>query len=337
MDYAKACMDEHPSKVKRDERVSREEIRKLYDLPLMDLVFRAATVHREHWDPNNVEMSTLVSIKTGACPEDCSYCTQSSRYETGLKYEPLLQIQEVMKQAHAAKAAGSHRLCMGAAWREIKDGPQFDAVLEMVKGVKSLGMEACVTLGMLKEHQAARLKEVGLDYYNHNLDTSPENYCNIVSTRTYQDRLDTLEAVRKAGIHVCSGGILGMGESREDRVGLIHQLANLPEQPRSVPINKLMRMPGTPLADAQPIDDIEFVRTVAVARIVMPRSRVRLSAGRVDMSPAVQALCFVAGANSMFAGEKLLTAANPDADDDLAMLRSLGMNWNVRPWSDDDH
>jgi biotin synthase len=190
---------------------------------------------------------------------------------------------------------------------------------------------------MLKEHQALRLKEVGLDYYNHNLDTSPENYCNIVSTRTYQDRLDTLDAVRKAGIHVCSGGILGMGETREDRVGLIHQLANLPEPPSSVPINKLMRMPGTPMADAQPIDDIEFVRTVAVARIVMPKARVRLSAGRVDMSPAVQALCFVAGANSMFAGEKLLTAANPDADDDLAMLRSLGMNWEVRPWSEDDH
>ncbi len=336
MDYAKPCMDEHPSKVKRAERVTREEIRKLYDLPLMDLVFRAASVHREHWDPNNVQMSTLVSIKTGACPEDCSYCTQSSRHDTGLKYEPLLQVQEVMKQAQAAKEAGSHRLCMGAAWREVKDGPQFDAVLEMVKGVKSMGLEACVTLGMLQEHQAARLKEAGLDYYNHNLDTSPENYCNIVSTRTYQDRLDTLEAVRKAGIHVCSGGILGMGESREDRVGLLHELANLPQQPNSVPINKLMRMPGTPLAEAEPIDDVEFVRTVAVARLLMPRSRVRLSAGRVDMSPVMQALCFLAGANSLFAGEKLLTAANPDANDDIAMLRSFGMNWDIKPWSEDD-
>jgi biotin synthase len=335
MDYAKACMDEHPSKVKRDERISREEIRKLYDLPLMDLVYRAASVHREHWDPNGVQMSTLVSIKTGACVEDCSYCTQSSRYETETKYEPLMQVQEVMKQAHAAKASGSNRLCMGAAWREVKDGPQFDAVLEMVKGVKSLGMEACVTLGMLKEHQAAKLKEAGLDYYNHNLDTSPENYANVISTRTFQDRLDTLEAVRKAGVHVCSGGILGMGEGREDRVGLLHELANLPEQPGSVPINKLMRMPGTPMADAEPIDDIEFVRTVAVARLIMPKARVRLSAGRVDMNPSMQALCFMAGANSMFAGDKLLTAANPGQDADMAMLKSFGMNVEVKPYQDE--
>lgn len=335
MDYARACMDEHPSKVQRDERVSREEIRKLYELPLMELVFRAAGVHRQHWDPNNVQMSTLVSIKTGACVEDCSYCTQSSRYDTGTQYEPLMQVQEVMKQAQAAKAAGSNRLCMGAAWREVKDGPQFDAVLDMVRGVKSMGMEACVTLGMLKEHQAARLKEAGLDYYNHNLDTSPENYCNVITTRTFQDRLDTLEAVRNAGVHVCSGGILGMGESREDRVGLLHELANLPEQPGSVPINKLMRMPGTPMADAAPIDDVEFVRTVAVARILMPKARVRLSAGRVEMGQAMQALCFLAGANSMFAGEKLLTAANPNSDSDLAMLQSFGMNWEVTPWQDD--
>ena len=335
MDYAKACMDEHPSKVQREERVSREEIRKLYDLPLMDLVYRAASVHREHWDPNDVQMSTLVSIKTGACPEDCSYCTQSSRYETSTKYEPLMQVREVLQQAVAAKEAGSNRLCMGAAWREVKDGPQFDAVIEMVKGVKAMGMEACVTLGMLKEHQAARLKEAGLDYYNHNLDTSPENYCNVISTRTFQDRLDTLEAVRKAGVHVCSGGILGMGESREDRVGLLHELANLPEQPKSVPINKLMRMPGTPMADAAPIDDIEFVRTVAVARLIMPAARVRLSAGRVEMGAAMQALCFMAGANSMFAGDKLLTAANPGNDADMAMLDSFGMRVEVSPYQDE--
>jgi biotin synthase len=335
MDYAKPCMDEHPSKVKRAERISREEIRKLYDLPLMDLVYRAASVHREHWDPNNIQMGYLISIKTGACPEDCSYCTQSSRYETGLKYEPLMQVQDVMKQAEAAKATGANRVCMGAAWREIKDGPQFDTVIEMVKGVKSLGLEACVTLGMLKENQATRLKEAGLDYYNHNLDTSPENYCNIISTRTYQDRLDTLENVRKAGIQVCSGGILGMGEGREDRVGLLHQLANLPEPPQSVPVNKLMRMPGTPLADVEPIDDVEFVRTVAVARIIMPKARVRISAGRIEMSEAMQALCFLAGANSMFAGEKLLTAANPGDDKDLAMLASFGMKAEVANLSDE--
>jgi biotin synthase len=334
MDFAKACMDEHPSKIQREERTTREEIRKLFDLPLMDLVFRAASVHREHWNPNEVQMSTLVSIKTGACPEDCSYCTQSSRYETETKYEPLMQVRDVLEQAKAAKAAGSNRLCMGAAWREVKDGPQFDAVLEMVHGVKDLGMEACVTLGMLTGSQASRLKQAGLDYYNHNLDTSPENYCNIITTRTYQDRLDTLQAVRDAGVHVCSGGILGMGESREDRVGLLHELSNLPTPPESVPINRLMRMPGTPLAEAEPVDDIEFVRTIAVARILMPASRVRLSAGRVEMNSSMQALCFMAGANSMFAGEKLLTAANPGQDKDVAMLESFGMRVEVTPFVD---
>lgn len=333
MDFARGCKDEHPTQAERTERVTREEIRALYDLPLPDLLFRAQAVHRQHWDPLDIQMSTLVSIKTGACPEDCSYCTQSSRYETDLKYQPLMQVRDVLDQAVAAKATGSSRLCMGAAWREVKDGPQFDSVLEMVRGVKAMGMEACVTLGMLNESQATRLREAGLDYYNHNLDTSPENYANVISTRTFQDRLDTLEAVRNAGVHVCSGGILGMGESREDRVGLLHELANLPKAPESVPINKLMRMPGTPLADAEPIDDIEFVRTIAVARLLMPTSRVRLSAGRVDMSPSTQMLCFLAGANSMFAGDKLLTAANPGQDRDMAMLASFGMKVEVTPFS----
>jgi biotin synthase len=333
MDFARGCKDEHPTTAEQTQRVTREEIRALYDLPLPDLLFRAQAVHRQHWDPLDIQMSTLVSIKTGACPEDCSYCTQSSRYETDLKYQPLMQVRDVLDQAVAAKATGSSRLCMGAAWREVKDGPQFDSVLEMVRGVKAMGMEACVTLGMLNESQATRLREAGLDYYNHNLDTSPENYANVISTRTFQDRLDTLEAVRNAGVHVCSGGILGMGESREDRVGLLHELANLPKAPESVPINKLMRMPGTPLADAEPIDDIEFVRTIAVARLLMPTSRVRLSAGRVDMSPSTQMLCFLAGANSMFAGDKLLTAANPGQDRDMAMLASFGMKVEVTPFS----
>jgi biotin synthase len=335
MDFARGCKDEHPTQTERTERVTREEIRALYDLPLPDLLFRAQAVHRQHWDPLDVQMSTLVSIKTGACPEDCSYCTQSSRYETDLKYQPLMQVQDVMEQAKAAKESGSTRLCMGAAWREVKDGPQFDSVLEMVRGVKGMGMEACVTLGMLNESQARRLREAGLDYYNHNLDTSPENYANVISTRTFQDRLDTLEAVRNAGVHVCSGGILGMGESREDRVGLLHELANLPKAPESVPINKLMRMPGTPMADAEPIDDIEFVRTVAVARLLMPTSRVRLSAGRIEMNPSTQLLCFLAGANSMFAGDKLLTAANPGQDSDMAMLASFGMKVEIKPFSEE--
>lgn len=335
MDFARGCKDEHPTQAERTERVTRGDIRALYDLPLPDLLFRAQAVHRQHWDPLEIQMSTLVSIKTGACPEDCSYCTQSSRYETDLKYQPLMQVRDVMEQAKAAKASGSTRLCMGAAWREVKDGPQFDSVLEMVRGVKSLEMEACVTLGMLNESQAVRLREAGLDYYNHNLDTSPENYANVISTRTFQDRLDTLEAVRNAGIQVCSGGILGMGEDREDRVGLLHELVNLPKPPESVSINKLMRMPGTPLADAEPIDDIEFVRTIAVARLLMPTSRVRISAGRVDMNPSSQFLCFLAGANSMFAGDRLLTAANPGQDRDLAMLAAFGMKVEVTPFPEE--
>jgi biotin synthase len=333
MDYARGCQDEHPTQVQRVERTTREEIRALYDLPLPDLLFRAQAVHREHWDRLQIQMSTLVSIKTGACPEDCSYCTQSSRHETETKYEPLMKVADVLEQAKAAKSNGSTRLCMGAAWREVKDGPQFDSVLEMVHGVKDMGMEACVTLGMLTEPQARRLKEAGLDYYNHNLDTSPENYCNIVTTRTYQDRLDTLDAVRKAGIQVCSGGILGMGESREDRVGLLHELVNLPKPPESVSVNKLMRMPGTPMAEAEPLDDLEFVRTIAVARILMPASRVRISAGRTDMDRSTQLLCLLAGANAMFSGEKLLTAANPGKDEDLAMLESFGMKVEIEPYA----
>ena len=334
MDYARGCKDEHPTPTTSQERVTRAEIRALYELPLPELLFRAQAVHREHWDPLDIQMSTLVSIKTGACPEDCSYCTQSSRYDTDTKYEPLMKVSDVLEQAKAAKAAGSTRLCMGAAWREVKDGPQFDSVLEMVHGVKDLGLEACVTLGMLNETQATRLKEAGLDYYNHNLDTSPENYCNIVTTRTYQDRLDTLQAVRDAGIQVCSGGILGMGESREDRVGLLHELVNLPKPPESVSINKLMRMPGTPMAEAEPLDDLEFVRTIAVSRILMPASRVRISAGRTDMDRSTQLLCLLAGANAMFSGEKLLTAANPGKDADTAMLESFGMRVGDVPFQE---
>ena len=332
MEFARGCKDETASQAESHERISREEIRALYELPLPELLFRAQAAHRQHWDPLEVQVSTLVSIKTGACPEDCSYCTQSAKYETDTAYEPMMDVAEVLEKARAARDAGSTRLCMGASGREVKDGPQFDAVLEMVRGVKALGLETCVTLGMLKEEQASRLKEAGLDYYNHNLDTSPEYYANIISTRTYQDRLDTLEAVQRSGVKVCSGGILGMGETREDRVGLLHSLANLTVAPDSVSINRLMRMPGTPLADIAPLDDLEFVRTIAVARLVMPKSRVRVSAGRVDMSPAVQLLCFLGGANSIFAGEKLLTAANPDTDIDMALLASLGMKVEVRPY-----
>jgi len=332
MDFARGCQDEITKTLETTERVTREEIRALYDLPMPELLFRAQAVHRQHWDPLDVQMSTLVSIKTGACPEDCSYCTQSAKYETETEYQPMMGVAEVLEQAKAAKASGSTRLCMGSSGREVKDGPQFDAVLAMVKGVKEMGLEACVTLGMLKEDQAKKLKEAGLDYYNHNLDTSPEYYTSVISTRTFQDRLDTIDAVQKAGVQVCSGGILGMGEAREDRVGLIHSLANLPKIPDSVPINRLMRMPGTPLADIEEMDDLEFVRTIAVARIVMPTARVRLSAGRIAMSPATQLLCFMAGANSMFSGEKLLTAANPETDTDLAMLKEMGMKVEVKPY-----
>ena len=303
---------------------TRAEVRALFDLPFPDLMFRAQTVHRAHFDPAEVQISTLLSIKTGGCPEDCAYCPQSARYDTGVRAEKLMALDAVLAEARAAKAAGASRFCMGAAWREPKDR-DLDAVCAMVEGVKALGMETCATLGMLTAMQAQRLKDSGLDYYNHNLDTSPEFYREIITTRTYGDRLQTLEHVRDAGIHVCCGGIVGMGETRDDRVGMIAALACLPEHPESVPINMLVRVAGTPLADKTKFDPLEFVRTIAVARITMPRSVVRLSAGREDMSEETQALCFLAGANSIFYGPKLLTTPNPESDRDRALMERLGM------------
>jgi len=305
-------------------RVSPEDVEALLNLPFNDLLFRAQCVHREHHDPNGVQLSTLLSIKTGGCPEDCAYCPQSSHYDTSVKAEKLMALGAVLAEARAAKRAGASRFCMGAAWREPKDR-DLDKVCAMVEGVKALGLETCATLGMLTADQARRLKAAGLDYYNHNLDTSPEYYGAIITTRTYQDRLDTLAAVRAAGIHVCCGGIVGMGESNEDRIGLIATLANLPVHPESVPINMLVRVAGTPLASAASIDPIDFVRTIAVARITMPRSMVRLSAGREDMSEEMQALCFLAGANSIFYGPKLLTTPNPERDRDRALMDKLGL------------
>jgi biotin synthase len=303
---------------------SRDEISALFALPFPDLMFRAGTVHRAHFDPTRVQISTLLSIKTGGCPEDCGYCSQSSKYDTGVKASKLMDIEAVLADARAAKAAGASRFCMGAAWRNPKD-KDLDAVCEMVEGVRELGMETCVTLGMLTGPQALRLKQAGLDYYNHNLDTSPEYYRHIISTRTYQDRLDTLEHVRGAGINVCCGGIVGMGESAEDRTGLIHALATLPVHPESVPINALVQIEGTPQGIATPLDGIDFVRMIAVARITMPRSMVRLSAGREAMSDEIQALCFLAGANSIFYGPRLLTTPNPLADQDKALFARLGL------------
>jgi biotin synthase len=303
---------------------TREEIRALFALPFPDLIFQAQTVHRANFDPTQVQISTLLSIKTGGCPEDCAYCPQSSAYETGLKAEKLMDVEAVLTEARAAKAAGASRFCMGAAWRSPKDR-DLDKVCAMVEGVKALGMESCVTLGMLTPPQAERLKESGLDYYNHNLDTSPEFYGDIISTRTYQDRLDTLETVREAGINVCCGGIVGMGEGLEDRVGMIHALATLPSHPESVPINMLVQVEGTPLAGEGRLDAFDFVRTIAVARITMPESMVRLSAGREDMTDEVQALCLLAGANSIFYGPKLLTTPNPAQDRDMRLLEKLGM------------
>jgi len=300
------------------------EIAALYDQPFNDLLFRAQQVHREHFDPNQVQVSTLLSIKTGRCPEDCGYCPQSVRYDTGLEDEPLLPVDEVLAQARAARERGASRFCMGAAWRAPKDR-DLDAVVEMVREVKAMGLETCLTLGMLTEEQTARLREAGLDYYNHNLDTSPDFYGEIITTRTYQDRLDTLARVREAGIKVCCGGIVGMGEGRADRIGLLRELANQPQHPESVPINLLVKVEGTPLADAEDLDPIEFVRTIAVARILMPKSYVRLSAGREAMDDAMQALCFLAGANSIFYGEKLLTTPNPAADRDRALFERLGL------------
>lgn len=303
---------------------TREQVAELYALPFSDLLFQAQTAHRKHFDPNQVQVSTLLSIKTGACPEDCAYCPQSTRFDTGLEKEPLMEVQEVLSKAAKAKQAGSTRFCMGAAWRSPKD-KDIPKLAAMIDGVKSMGMETCMTLGMLTESQAQALAESGLDYYNHNLDSSPEHYAKVITTRTYQDRLDTLTAVRQSGMKVCCGGILGMGEAREDRVGLMAELANLPEPPESVPINMLVRVSGTPLEDEGDFDPIEFVRCIAVARILMPSSHVRLSAGREDMSDELQALCFAAGANSIFYGEKLLTTANPDTEKDMALFAKLGI------------
>lgn len=303
---------------------SRDEVRALFDLSFNDLLFRAQSVHREHFDPNVVQASTLLSIKTGACPEDCKYCSQSGHYDTGLDKEKLLEVERVLAEAQAAKEQGSTRFCMGAAWRSPRE-KDMPYVLDMVRQVKALGMETCMTLGMLDESQAQRLAEAGLDYYNHNLDTSPEYYGKIITTRSYDDRLNTLANVRAAGIKVCAGGIVGMGESREDRIGLLMQLANLPEHPQSVPINMLVKIQGTPLGDVDGIDEIEFVRTLAVTRILMPQSYVRLSAGREQMSESTQALCFFVGANSIFFGCKLLTTPNPEANKDLQLLNRLGI------------
>ena len=316
----------HPQVRAPDPALAHLRIRalELFALPFNDLLFRAHTVHREHFDPNRVQRSTLLSIKTGGCPEDCGYCPQAARYHTGVESEPLMALDHVVAAAQHAKNAGATRFCMGAAWRGPKQR-DLDPVLDMVRAVKSLGLETCCTLGMLKEGQAEQLREAGLDYYNHNLDTSPEDYANVITTRDYQDRLDTLDRVRSAGMRVCCGGIVGMGESREGRAGLLAQLASLDPQPESVPINELVQVEGTPLAGTPPLAWTEFVRTIAVARILMPRSMVRLSAGRTSMSAAVQALCFFAGANSIFYGDKLLTTGNPDVARDRALFDELGL------------
>ena len=307
-----------------DTRWSREAVLALFELPLNDLLFRAHGVHREHFDPNAVQLSTLLSIKTGACPEDCAYCPQSIRHDTGLEVEPLLPLDEVREAARRAKESGATRFCMGAAWRSPKDRDIAD-LQAMVREVKALGLETCVTAGMLKPAQAEALREAGLDYYNHNLDTSEQYYEKIITTRTYADRLETLGAVREAGMKVCCGGIVGMGEAREDRAELLRTLANLPTAPESVPINELVKVPGTPLDGVLDIDPLEFVRTIAVARILMPASHVRLSAGRTEMSDELQAMCFFAGANSIFYGDELLTTENPQVATDNALFQRLGL------------
>jgi biotin synthase len=301
------------------------EVRQIHDLPIPELILRAQLVHRDHHPPTDVQLCTLLSVKTGGCPEDCAYCSQSSRYDTGLEKQRMMKAPEVLDAAARAKAAGATRFCMGAAWREVKEGPAFDEVLEMVRGVRALGMEACCTLGMLSEPQARRLAEAGLTAYNHNLDTSRSFYGSVVTTRGYDDRLRTLDNVRKAGITVCSGGIIGMGESFDDRCAMLMTLANLDPQPESVPVNALAPMPGTPLGDRPPVDPLELVRMIATARILMPKSRVRLSAGRLGLTREAQVLCFIAGANSIFYGEKLLTTGNPDIEADQNLLRAAGM------------
>jgi biotin synthase len=303
------------------------EVRAIHDQPLLELVFQAQTVHRQLFRENQVQLCSLLSIKTGGCPEDCAYCPQAARYQTGVKAEKLMSTTEVLENAQQARSAGATRFCMGAAWREVKDGPQFDQVIDMVKGVRALGMEACCTLGMLSDSQAQRLKEAGLTAYNHNLDTSGEFYSDIISTRTYDDRLKTLERVRRAGISVCSGGIIGLGESIDDRAQMLVTLANQPEHPESVPINALVAVEGTPLEKQKPVQAIELVRMIATARILMPQAMVRLSAGRLQLSQEAQLLCMMAGANSIFFGEKLLTTGNPEYQADMALLEQAG----VRP------
>ncbi|MCG7980064.1 MAG: biotin synthase BioB [Candidatus Thiodiazotropha endolucinida] len=304
---------------------SLDEIEALFELPFNDLLFQAQSVHRANFDPNQVQMSSLLSIKTGACAEDCGYCSQSAKNATGLEAEKLMPLEDVVAAAEVAKAKGASRFCMGAAWRNPTD-KNLERVVDMVEAVHDLGMETCLTLGMLTQAQANRLRDAGLDYYNHNLDTSPEFYGNVITTRTFDDRLHTLAHIRDAGINVCSGGILGMGESRRDRASMLRELCNLPRHPESVPINMLVKIEGTPLYNAEELDPFEFVRTIAVARLLMPRSYVRLSAGRTEMGDEMQALCFLAGANSIFYGERLLTTDNPEADRDIRLLRRLGMS-----------
>ena len=304
---------------------TREEIAEIYNSPVLELMYRAATVHRQFNDPQEVQVCTLLSVKTGGCPEDCAYCPQAARYHTDVKVHKLMEVEEVLGKAQEAKEAGSTRFCMGAAWREVRNNRDFDKVLDMVKGVNSMGMEVCCTLGMLTEEQATKLKEAGLYAYNHNLDTSEEHYGDIISTRTYKDRLDTLENVRQAKISVCSGGIIGLGESMEDRIGMLHTLASLPEHPESVPVNALVPVEGTPLEEQPRVSVWEMVRMIATARIIMPKAMVRLSAGRVRMNTEEQALCFMAGANSIFAGDKLLTTPNPNVVSDQEMFQVLNL------------
>ncbi|MDH0371904.1 biotin synthase BioB [Comamonas aquatica] len=306
------------------QRWSVEAVQQLLDLPFMELLYRAQTVHRQHWPDGEIELATLLSVKTGGCPENCGYCPQAAEFDTGVKAEKLMSVEEVTRAAKAAQNAGATRFCMGAAWRAPKDR-DIEKMNELIAAVKGLGLQTCATLGMLQPHQAQSLREAGLDYYNHNLDTAPEYYQDVVSTRQYQDRLDTLAAVRDAGISVCCGGIIGMGEAPVHRAGLIAQLANLNPYPESVPINSLVRVPGTPLADSEPVDPLDFVRVIAVARITMPTARVRLSAGRQQLGEAVQTLCFMAGANSIFYGDKLLVTGNPDVEADTTLLRKLGL------------
>ena len=306
------------------QRWAVEAVQSLLDLPFLDLLHRAQSVHRENWPAGEIELATLLSVKTGGCPENCGYCPQSAEFDTGVKAEKLMSVEEVTRAAKAAQDAGATRFCMGAAWRAPKDR-DIEKMNELIGAVKGLGMQTCATLGMLQPHQAASLRDAGLDYYNHNLDTAPEYYKDVVSTRQYQDRLDTLAAVRDAGISVCCGGIIGMGETEVHRAGLIAQLANMEPYPESVPINSLVPVPGTPLADSEPVDPLDFVRVIAVARITMPKARVRLSAGRQQLGEAVQTLCFMAGANSIFYGDKLLVTGNPDVEADTSLMRKLGL------------